>query len=99
MILGTGIDTAYDYYSSGDIAAVLKLHPHVKRSNLFITSKVFYWLRFGRLEVSIHSMIRLFDVAQVPGGMSWYYQDQDHHLRSPQPPGPVHDTSTATAFH
>ena len=41
---GTGIDTAYDYYSSEDIAAVLKRHPHIKRSSLFITTKV--WVRY-----------------------------------------------------
>ena len=37
---GNGIDTAYNYYDSEDIAAVLKRHPHIKRSSLFITTKV-----------------------------------------------------------
>ena len=41
---GNGIDTAYNYYDSEDIAAVLKRHPHIKRSSLFITTKVLGYL-------------------------------------------------------
>ena len=94
---GIGIDTAYDYYSSEDIASVLKRHPHIKRSSLFITTKVLGYLsNWLQSHVMIcHKATRMvvtwcfLFVLQVPGGLGWW--TNGHQLDTPQPPGLPHD--------